>query len=47
MVIFWKNFEIFEKATSSITEAYLEPNQKSMMDFLVKTVKPESSIVDI
>ena len=29
MVIFWENFEIFEKATASITEAYLEPNRKS------------------
>ena len=47
MVIFWENFEIFEKATSSITEAYLEPNRKSMMDFLVRTVKPKGSIVDI
>ena len=41
MVIFWENFEIFEKATSSITEAYLEPSRKSMMDFLLSTVKPK------
>ena len=41
------NFEIFEKATSSITEAYLEPNRKSMMAFLVRTVKPKGPIVDI
>ena len=47
MVIFWENFEIFEKATSSITEAYFESNQKSIMDFLWRTVKPNVSIVDI
>ena len=47
MVIFWENFEIFKKATSSITEVYLEPNRKSMMNFLVRTVKPKGSIVDI
>ena len=47
MVIFWENFEILEKDTSSITEAYLKPNQKSMMDFLVGIVKPKGSIVDI
>ena len=47
MVIFWENFKIFEKATSSITEAYLEPNRKSMMDFLAKTFKTKSSIADI
>ena len=41
MVIFGENFEIFEKATSSITEAYLEPSRKSMMDFLLSTVKPK------
>ena len=47
MVIFCENFEIFEKATTSITEAYLEPYRKSMMDFLVRTVKPKGFIVDI
>ena len=47
MVIFRENFEIFEKATSSITEAYLEPYRKSVMDFLVRTVKPKGSIVGI
>ena len=47
MVVFWENFEIFEKATSSNTEAYLEPNRKSMMDFLGRTVKLKGSIVDI
>ena len=47
MVIFWENVEIFEKDTSSITEAHLKPNQKSMMDFLVRTVKSKGSIIDI
>ena len=48
MVIFWEILGIFENAIrNSITEAYLDPNWKSMMDFLVKTVKSKSSILDI
>ena len=34
------------QVSSSITESYLEPNRKSMKDFLVKTIKPKSPIID-
>ena len=49
VVVFWEIFGIFEsyfQISSFIAEAYLEPNRKSMMDFLAKTVKTKSSIVD-